>query len=85
MAATGIFHFSGPCAMADDLVTRLQDAQWASSARGQPTAGGLSHDDGLRCPAAVAEAAEWWSAEDVAKGLAATAALGEKRSCVTPP
>ncbi len=36
-------------------------------------------------PASVAEAAEWSSAEDVAKGFAATAALGKERSGVTPP
>ncbi|MGW1813775.1 hypothetical protein ACWCQM_09425 [Streptomyces sp. NPDC002125] len=31
-------------------------------------------------PAAVAEAAEWWSADEVARGFAETAALEEERS-----
>lgn len=74
VAATGVFHFSGPCAMTDGLATRLQEA-------------GLGIEDTgvVRllerflvmtdfAPAPVAEAAEWWSAEDVARGFAATTA-----------
>ncbi|WP_326658293.1 hypothetical protein [Streptomyces sp. NBC_00385] len=35
-------------------------------------------------PAAVAEAAEWWSAEDVARGFAATAGSGQEQSVTAP-
>ncbi|WP_439658513.1 DUF6357 family protein [Lentzea sp. HUAS TT2] len=72
VAATGIFTFSGPCAMADGLVTRLQDDGLGIEATGVRL---LERFLAVRdfTPEAVAEAGEW-SAEDIAKGFAATPA-----------
>ncbi|MFD4636406.1 DUF6357 family protein [Lentzea sp. NPDC058436] len=74
VAATGIFTFSGPCAMADGLVTRLHEEGLGIEATG---AGRLLEPFlELRdfTPAAVAEAGERWSPEDVARGFAAAPA-----------
>ncbi|WP_264302815.1 DUF6357 family protein [Streptomyces poriferorum] len=50
VAATGVFHFSGPCAMADGMVTRLQEAgsDIEGTGVGRATAGRVPRDDGLR-------------------------------------
>ncbi|WP_281245040.1 DUF6357 family protein [Lentzea albida] len=74
VAATGIFTFSGPCAMADGLVARLREDGLGIEATGvgrllEPF---LAPPDFT--PAAVAEAGEWWGQEDVARGFAATPA-----------
>ncbi|MFI7366127.1 DUF6357 family protein [Streptomyces sp. NPDC050149] len=90
VAATGVFHFSGPCAMADGLVTRLQEAGLGieDTGVGRLLEGFLVMTDFT--PAAVAEAAEWWSAEDVARGFAATPATpaasapGQEQSVTAP-
>jgi hypothetical protein len=73
VAATGIFTLSGPCAMADGLVTRLRQDGLGIEATG---AGLVERFLVLRdfTPEAVAEAGEWWSPEDIAKGFAATPA-----------
>lgn len=72
VAATGIFTFSGPCAMADGLVTRLQEDGLGIEATGvQLLERFLASRDFT--PESVAEAGEW-SAEDIAKGFAATPA-----------
>ncbi|RSN05193.1 hypothetical protein DMC63_38770 [Streptomyces sp. WAC 05977] len=70
-AATGVFTFSGPCAMADGLVSHLQETRLGIEDTG---AGWLL--DGFLAPEsftpdAVAEAVAWWSAEDIARGFAA--------------
>lgn len=90
VAATGVFHFSGPCAMADGLVTRLQEAGLGieDTGVGRLLEGFLVMRD--FAPAAVAEAAEWWTAEDVARGFAATTATtatpapGQEQSVTAP-
>ncbi|MFE5239502.1 MULTISPECIES: DUF6357 family protein [unclassified Streptomyces] len=80
VAATGVFHFSGPCAMADGLLTRLQEARLGIEDTGVDRL--LERFLAMKdfTPGAVAEAAEWWSADDVARGFAATAALEEAQS-----
>ncbi|XVS66451.1 DUF6357 family protein [Actinosynnema sp. CA-299493] len=82
VAATGIFTFAGPCAMADGLVSRLQAARLdvADTGVGRLLDGFLTVEDFT--PAAVAEAARWWSAEDIARGFAATS--GRERSATAP-
>lgn len=84
VAATGIFHFSGPCALADGLVTRLQEDRLGidDTGIGRLLDGFLTMEDFT--PAAVAEAAEWWRPEDVARGFAATAALEGERPTTAP-
>ncbi|MFE9859363.1 DUF6357 family protein [Streptomyces sp. NPDC005780] len=87
VAATGVFHFSGPCAMADGLVTRLQETGSGieDTGVGRLLEGFLVMTDFT--PAAVAEAAGWWSAEDVTRGFAATAATpasGQEQSVTAP-
>jgi len=84
VAATGIFHFSGPCAMADGLVTRLQEsgAGIEATGAGRLLDGFLTMKDFT--PATVAEAAEWWSAEGIARGFAATAAPEQEQSATAP-
>lgn len=71
--ATGIFTFSGPCAPADGLVTRLRADGLGLEATGAGRL--LERFLALRefTPEAVAEAGEW-SPEDVGKGFAATPA-----------
>lgn len=71
VAATGIFTFSGPCAMADGLVSRLQEEELGveDTGAGWLLEGFLSPEDFT--PAAVAEAVAWWGAEDIARGFAA--------------
>ncbi|WP_371930312.1 DUF6357 family protein [Streptomyces poriferorum] len=85
VAATGVFHFSGPCAMADGLVTRLQEAgsDIEDTGVGRLLDGFLVMTDFAL--ATVAAAAEWWSAEDVARGFAETAASGQEQSVAPPP
>ncbi|MGW0785502.1 DUF6357 family protein [Streptomyces sp. NPDC002913] len=80
VAATGVFHFSGPCAMADGLVTRMQEARLSLEDTGVGRL--LERFLALKdfTPAAVAEEAEWWGADDVARGFAATAALEQEQS-----
>ncbi|MFC5058594.1 DUF6357 family protein [Saccharothrix xinjiangensis] len=70
-AATGVFTFSGPCAPSDGLVSRLQATRSGIEATGlnRLLEVFLAPEDFT--PAAVAEAARWWSAEDVARGFAA--------------
>ncbi len=72
VAASGIFTLSGPCAMADGLVSRLQEAQLGAEDTGVGwlLEGFLAMDDFT--PAAVAEATGWWSAEDIVRGFAAS-------------
>ncbi|MCX5400980.1 hypothetical protein [Streptomyces sp. NBC_00102] len=84
VAATGVFHFSGPCAMADGLVTRLQEtgAGIEDTGVGRLLDGFLAMED--FSPSAVAEAARWWSAEDVGRGFAATAAQDQDGSRTAP-
>ncbi|MBB4905910.1 DUF6357 family protein [Actinophytocola algeriensis] len=84
VAATGIFTFSGPCAMADGLVSRLTEARLGveDTGVGWLVEGFLAMEDFT--PAAVAEAVKWWSAEDIARGFAATAALDHERSATAP-
>ena len=74
VAATGIFTFSGPCAMADGLVARLQEDGLGIEATGSGRL--LEPFLAVRdfTPAAVADAGERWSPEDIAKGFAATPA-----------
>ncbi|CCH32271.1 DUF6357 family protein [Saccharothrix espanaensis] len=75
VAATGVFTLSGPCAMADGLVAHLQEAQLEieDTGVGRLLEIFLAPEDFT--PAAVAQAADWWSAEDIARGFAAVAAL----------
>ncbi|MGW6441489.1 DUF6357 family protein [Lentzea sp. NPDC055074] len=84
VAATGIFTFSGPCAMADGLVTRLREDGLGIEATGT----GRLLDPFLAVrdltPEAVAEAGEW-SPEDIAKGFAATPAPDEGRAAPLDP
>ncbi|MFD6069833.1 MULTISPECIES: DUF6357 family protein [Amycolatopsis] len=71
VAATGVFTFSGPCAMADGLVLYVQEARLGveDTGAGWLLEGFLAPDEFT--PAAVAEAVAWWSAEDIARGFAA--------------
>ncbi|WP_053734006.1 DUF6357 family protein [Nocardia sp. NRRL S-836] len=71
VAATGIFTFAGPCAMADGLVSRLQETGTGIEDTGLDR---LENFLALKdfTPAAVAQAGPW-SAEDVARGFAASA------------
>ncbi|RSN31956.1 hypothetical protein DL990_18620 [Amycolatopsis sp. WAC 01416] len=71
VVASGVFTFSGPCAMTDGLVSRLQEEELGvgDTGIGWLLEGFLSLEDFT--PAAVAEAVAWWSAEDVARGFAA--------------
>ncbi|UVS80491.1 DUF6357 family protein [Actinokineospora sp. UTMC 2448] len=82
VAATGVFTFSGPCAMAEGLVSRLQEARLGVKATGV----GWLLEDFLAMedftPEAVAETVGWWSAEDIAKGFAATTTPEQEQ---TPP
>lgn len=79
VAATGVFHFSGPCAMAEGLVSRLEEAALGIADTGVDRLLDrfLEMDDFT--PAAVAGAAQW-SAEDVARGFAAADALRPERA-----
>lgn len=72
VAATGVFTFSGPCAMADGLVTRLREdgLDVGATGVGRLLESFLAARDFT--PELVAEAGEWWSPEDVARGFAAT-------------
>ncbi|GHB07646.1 DUF6357 family protein [Streptomyces termitum] len=74
-AATGVFHLSGPCAMATGLVDRLREtgAEIGDTGTGRLldpflTGAGLT-------PETVARAAPGWRAEDVAAAFAETAAV----------
>lgn len=71
VAATGVFTFSGPCAMADGLVARLQETRLdvRDTGVGWLLEGLLSLEDFT--PAAVADEVAWWSAEEIEKGFAA--------------
>ncbi|WP_425341998.1 DUF6357 family protein [Amycolatopsis coloradensis] len=71
VAASGVFTFSGPCAMADGLVSRLQETQLdvRDTGVGWLLEGLLSLEDFT--PAAVSEEVAWWSAEEIEKGFAA--------------
>ncbi len=71
VAATGVFTFSGPCAMADGLVSRLheEDLGVEDTGAGWLLEGFLSPEDFT--PAAVAEAVAWWGSEDIARGFTA--------------
>ncbi|WP_396426944.1 DUF6357 family protein [Amycolatopsis sp. EV170708-02-1] len=73
VAASGVFTFSGPCAMAEGLVSRLQEAQLGieDTGVGWLLEGLLSLEDFT--PAAVSEAVAWWSAGEIEKGFAAGA------------
>ncbi|MEU4804978.1 DUF6357 family protein [Actinosynnema sp. NPDC023587] len=84
VAATGIFTLSGPCAMADGLVARLQEAQTTLEdiRVAHPLEDFLATEDFT--PATVAQAAQWWSAEDIAKGFAATSALAQEQFTTAP-
>ncbi|RSM62599.1 hypothetical protein DMH03_10995 [Amycolatopsis sp. WAC 01376] len=70
VAATGVFTFSGPCAMADGLVSRLheEDLGVEDTGVGWLLEGFLALEDFT--PAAVAEAVAWWGSEDIARGFA---------------
>ncbi|SDH48368.1 hypothetical protein SAMN05216553_12422 [Lentzea fradiae] len=70
VAATGIFTFSGPCAMADGLVTRLEEDGLDIEATGVTRL--LDHFLAARelTPEVLAEAGARWSQEDMAKALA---------------
>ncbi|MBM7058760.1 DUF6357 family protein [Streptomyces durocortorensis] len=84
VAATGVFHLSGPCAMADGLVTRLQEARLEieDTGVGRLLEGFLTLRDFT--PGTVGESAPWWSAEDITRGFAATAASEQGRSATAP-
>ncbi|MBB5957253.1 hypothetical protein FHS29_003846 [Saccharothrix tamanrassetensis] len=84
VAATGVFTFSGPCALAEGLVSRLQETGLGVEATGvgRLLEGFLTVGDFT--PDAVAAAVDWWSAEDIAKGFAAAAALEPERSGGAP-
>ncbi|WP_203686681.1 hypothetical protein [Streptomyces sp. SID14515] len=84
-AATGVFHFSGPVAMADGLVNRLREAGLGieDTGVGRLLDGFLTPADFT--PATVAEAARWWSAEDIARGFAETAAAAAEEQSATAP
>ncbi|MCX2946822.1 DUF6357 family protein [Lentzea sp. NEAU-D7] len=71
VAATGVFAFSGPCAMAEGLVTRLRETGSGieDTGVGRLLEGFLAVRDFT--PDAVAETVSWWSADDIAKGFAA--------------
>lgn len=70
--ATGVFTFSGPCAMADGLVSHLEAHRLGIEDTGVGLlAGFLAMADFT--PATVAAAADWWRAEDIARGFAAQA------------
>lgn len=70
--ATGVFTFSGPCAMADGLVSHLQENQLGIEDTGVGLLTGfLAMAD--FSPAAVAAAAGWWRPEAIDKGFAAVA------------
>ncbi|MFJ8045806.1 DUF6357 family protein [Kitasatospora sp. NPDC096147] len=76
VAATGVFHLSGPWAPADGLVVRLEQDGAGIEATGvdRLLAGFLDPAD--LTPAVVAEAAPWWSGEQIARGFAASAGPG---------
>ncbi|MCG8925885.1 DUF6357 family protein [Lentzea sp. CC55] len=80
VAATGIFTFSGPCAMADGLVRRLREDGLGI----EDTGAGRLLERFLTArdftPATVVEAGRWWSQEDIAKGFAATPAPDEAQA-----
>ncbi|MER7863714.1 DUF6357 family protein [Amycolatopsis japonica] len=71
VAAGGVFTFSGPCAMSEGLVARLQETRLdvRETGVGWLLEGLLSLEDFT--PAAVAEEVAWWSDEDIEKGFAA--------------
>lgn len=76
VAATGIFHLSGPCALAEGVVsrmTRVQAEQLAIKDTGVDwlLQAFLAPEDFT--PAVVAELVDWWSAEDIANGFATVA------------
>lgn len=75
VVATGVFHFSGPCAMADGLVSRLQESQLDAEDTGVGwlLEGFLAMED--FSPTTVAETVSWWSAEDIARGFDETTDL----------
>jgi hypothetical protein len=84
VAATGIFTYSGPCMMSEGLLARLQsDRLDVEDAKvGRLLERFLALEDFT--PAAVAQAAPWWSDEDIARGFAAAAALGDEPSPSAP-
>jgi hypothetical protein len=84
VVATGIFTYSGPCMMSEGLLARLQsDRLDVEDAQvGRLLERFLALEDFT--PAAVAQTAPWWSAEDIARGFAAAAALGGEPSPTAP-
>ncbi|MEU4807120.1 DUF6357 family protein [Actinosynnema sp. NPDC023587] len=84
VAATGIFTFSGPCAMADGLFARLQETRTniEDTGIGRLLEVFLATEDFT--PVIVAQEVQWWSAEDIAKGFAATVASGPEQTPITP-
>jgi len=87
VAATGVFTFAGPCAMAEGLVSRLRETRSGVEGTGVGRLLEVFLAPGDFTPAAVAEAAKRWGAEDIARGFAATAAtaaLGRERPATAP-
>ncbi|MFD0556462.1 hypothetical protein FB566_1702 [Stackebrandtia endophytica] len=74
VVASGVFHFSGPCAMADGLVSWLQKSGLDTTDTGIDWL--LESFLALRdfSPATVAETVAWWSIEAIEKGFAETSA-----------
>ncbi|MEV0646347.1 DUF6357 family protein [Phytomonospora sp. NPDC050363] len=79
-AATGVFSFAGPCAMADGVVAGLQEAGLGVEETGLGRLLERFLAMGDFTPAGIAEAAERWSAADVEKGFAAATALEQERT-----
>lgn len=84
VAATGIFTFSGPSAIAEGVVTRLQATGLGIEDTGIDRLLTVFLETEEFTPAAVEEAVDWWSADGIASGFAATAAREQARLDVEP-
>ncbi|RAO61028.1 DUF6357 family protein [Micromonospora saelicesensis] len=84
VATTGIFTYSGPCMMSEGLLVRLQEDRLdvEDAQVGRLLERFLALEDFT--PNAVAQAAPWWSDDDIARGFAAAAALSGERSLTAP-
>lgn len=77
VAASGIFQFSGPCAMSDGLVAHLQESQTDLDETGVEWLVEAFLSLPEFTPEEVAETVSWWDADQVADGFASTPALPE--------
>ncbi|MFW6600479.1 DUF6357 family protein [Propionibacteriaceae bacterium Y2011] len=84
-AATGVFHFSAPCAMSAGLVSQLQQARLPIAATGVERLldGFLTSAD--LTPDAVATAGPWWTRDQIARGFSEAPTTAPAPSPVTDP